>query len=161
MNKIVGLEEDRIAKPHRPLPSGLISLEEAHMLYRCLLVCMWIAAFHCNTLVCTIAYTAAITIYNEGGFAAFASLKSVIGAFGLMCKCWGTTVTFGECAIYTDCPPKTILTCDSQRGRFAWQESPGDSHFRSHFFNYCKSLSSEQVKAKLIFSVIGARTGFP
>lgn len=113
VNKIVGLQEDRIAKPHRPLPSGLISLEDAHILYRCLLVYMWIAALYCNTLVCTIAYTAAITIYNEGGLAAFASLKSVIGAFGLMCQCWGTTVTFGERAIYADCLFKPILTCDS------------------------------------------------
>ncbi|KAJ5028369.1 UbiA prenyltransferase family [Bipolaris maydis] len=95
-NQILGLEEDRIAKPHRPLPSGLISLEDAHILYRCLLVCMWIAAFHCNTFVCTFAYTAAITIYNEGGLAAFSGLKNVIGAFGLMCMCWGTTVTFAN-----------------------------------------------------------------
>ncbi|EMD88375.1 hypothetical protein COCHEDRAFT_1158357 [Bipolaris maydis C5] len=57
---------------------------------------MWIAAFHCNTFVCTFAYTAAITIYNEGGLAAFSGLKNVIGAFGLMCMCWGTTVTFAN-----------------------------------------------------------------
>ncbi|EUC39538.1 hypothetical protein COCMIDRAFT_111292 [Bipolaris oryzae ATCC 44560] len=57
---------------------------------------MWIAALHCNTLVCTIAYTAAIMIYNEGGFAAFAILKNVVGAFGLMCECWGTAVTFSD-----------------------------------------------------------------
>jgi 4-hydroxybenzoate polyprenyltransferase len=90
------VEEDRIAKPHRPLPSGLISLHDARILYYCMFAWMWLAAFYFKTCLCTFVYTVAIVIYNEGGLAAIPGLKNIIGAVGLACYCWGTTIIFGK-----------------------------------------------------------------
>ena len=91
-----GVEEDRIAKPHRPLPAGRISLEDADTLYQGMFVCMWLAAIYSRTSTCTLVYTVAILIYNEGGLAAMPGLKNIIGAVGLACYCWGTTIIFGK-----------------------------------------------------------------
>ncbi|RDL31029.1 Integral membrane protein [Venustampulla echinocandica] len=87
-----GIEEDRIAKPHRPLPSGRISPAQATLLYYVLFLLMWVAAIHTNTTTCTLVYSVAIVIYNEGGLAAIPVVKNVIGAIGLACYCWGTTI---------------------------------------------------------------------
>ncbi|KAL8882013.1 MAG: hypothetical protein Q9192_007668 [Flavoplaca navasiana] len=99
-NQINGIEEDRIAKPHRPLPSGDISLKEANKLYYGLFALMWVGGFYTRTLACTLTYSVAIVIYNEGGLAAIPVVKNVIGAIGLACYCWGTTITLGMVAIY-------------------------------------------------------------
>ncbi|KAI4172113.1 MAG: hypothetical protein LQ343_003761 [Gyalolechia ehrenbergii] len=88
---IIGVEEDRLAKPHRPLPSGGISPENATVLYYVLFALMWAAALYAETIPCTLAYSAAIVIYNEGGLAAIPVVKNVLGAIGLSCYCWGTT----------------------------------------------------------------------
>jgi hypothetical protein len=56
---------------------------------------MWIAAIHTNTIVCTLVYSIAIVIYNEGGLAAIPVVKNIIGAIGLSCYCWGTTIILG------------------------------------------------------------------
>ncbi|KAE8366425.1 UbiA prenyltransferase family [Aspergillus caelatus] len=81
-----------MAKPHRPLPSGMISLESATILYYVLFTLMWVAALYTNTIPCTLTYSVAILIYNEGGLAAVPVVKNVIGAVGLACYCWGTTI---------------------------------------------------------------------
>ncbi|KAK2051400.1 hypothetical protein LY76DRAFT_528655 [Colletotrichum caudatum] len=69
-NQIDGVEEDRISKPHRPLPSGRLSEEEARVLYHVLFASMWAAALYNKTVPCTLTYTIAIVMYNEGGLAA-------------------------------------------------------------------------------------------
>ncbi|USP76384.1 hypothetical protein yc1106_03658 [Curvularia clavata] len=33
-------------------------------------------------------------VYNEGGVATIPGLKNLLGAIGIMCFCWGTTITF-------------------------------------------------------------------
>ncbi|KAK3326649.1 UbiA prenyltransferase family [Apodospora peruviana] len=91
-NQIDGIEEDRLAKPHRPLPSGRISPASARTLYHVLFALMWAGALSTGTVVCTLAYSVAIVVYNEGGLAAVPVVKNVIGAVGLACYCWGTTV---------------------------------------------------------------------
>ncbi|EXU98497.1 4-hydroxybenzoate polyprenyltransferase domain protein [Metarhizium robertsii] len=91
-NQIDGVEEDRIAKSHRPLPSGRISPENAAVLYYVLFALMWAAALTMKTIPCTLTYSVAILIYNEGGLAAIPVVKNVIGAIGLACYCWGTTI---------------------------------------------------------------------
>ncbi|KAE8149042.1 hypothetical protein BDV25DRAFT_130707 [Aspergillus avenaceus] len=73
---IDGVEEDRMAKPHRPLPSGMISLESATILYYVLFTLMWVAALYTNTIPCTLTYSVAILIYNEGGLAAVPVVKN-------------------------------------------------------------------------------------
>jgi hypothetical protein len=56
---------------------------------------MWIAAIHINTIRCTLVYSIAIVVYNEGGLAAIPVVKNFIGAIGLGCYCWGTTIILG------------------------------------------------------------------
>lgn len=56
---------------------------------------MWLAAFSEKTIPCTLTYSVAILIYNEGGLAAIPVVKNVIGAIGLACYCWGTTIILG------------------------------------------------------------------
>ena len=46
-------------------------------------------------MACTLTYSVAIVIYNEGGLAAIPVVKNVIGALGLACYCWGTTIILG------------------------------------------------------------------
>ena len=53
---------------------------------------MWVAAFYTKTVPCTLTYSVAIVIYNEGGLAAIPVVKNIIGAIGLACYCWGTTI---------------------------------------------------------------------
>ncbi|KAL9046089.1 MAG: hypothetical protein Q9206_007168, partial [Seirophora lacunosa] len=90
--QINGVEEDRLAKPHRPIPSGRISPRAATLLYRVLFAAMWAAAVRAKTIPCTLTYSVAIVVYNEGGWAAVPVVKNVLGAVGLACYCWGTTV---------------------------------------------------------------------
>jgi hypothetical protein len=66
------------------------------MLYCYMFVCMWFAAFYFKTCLCTFIYTVAIVIYNEGELAAIPGVKNIIGAVGLTCYCWGTTIIFGK-----------------------------------------------------------------
>ncbi|KAE9984140.1 hypothetical protein BLS_003038 [Venturia inaequalis] len=49
-NQIDGVEEDRIAKPYRPLPAGRITLEDAQALYYCLFGLMLLSGISLNTL---------------------------------------------------------------------------------------------------------------
>ncbi|KAH1517061.1 hypothetical protein KXX29_008616 [Aspergillus fumigatus] len=93
-NQIDGIDEDSIAKPHRPLPSGRITPGQATLLYRVLFFLMWVAAVYTNTISCTLVYSIAIVVYNEGGLAAIPVVKNLIGAIGLGCYCWGTTIIF-------------------------------------------------------------------
>ncbi|RYP77979.1 hypothetical protein DL771_000838 [Monosporascus sp. 5C6A] len=95
-NQIDGIDEDRIAKPHRPLPSGRITPGQATILYYVLFLLMWIAAIHTNTITCTLIYSVAIVVYNEGGLAAIMVVKNTIGAIGLGCYCWGTTIILDD-----------------------------------------------------------------
>ncbi|EAU29593.1 predicted protein [Aspergillus terreus NIH2624] len=75
-NQIDGVEEDRLAKAHRPLPSGRISLGRAWVLYVMLFALMWAVSVHARTVKCTFAYTVAIVAYNEGGLAKVPIVKN-------------------------------------------------------------------------------------
>ncbi|KAK8009258.1 hypothetical protein PG991_011809 [Apiospora marii] len=86
-----GIEEDRMAKPYRPLPSGRITVGQATLLHRVSFLLMWVAAFQANTLACTLVYSIAIMSYNEGGLSELAVPRNLVGAVGIGCYCWGTT----------------------------------------------------------------------
>lgn len=77
------------------MPSGRITPGQATLLYRVLFFLMWVAAVYTNTISCTLVYSIAIVVYNEGGLAAIPVVKNLIGAIGLGCYCWGTTIIFG------------------------------------------------------------------
>lgn len=67
------------------------------MLYRTLFVLMWAVSLFTKTEWCTLVYSVAILVYNEGGLVRYCVLKNILGAIGLGCYCWGTTVILGRC----------------------------------------------------------------
>lgn len=56
---------------------------------------MWAAAICTRTILCTLVYSVAILVYNEGGFAKTPIFKNLLGAIGLTCYCWGATIILG------------------------------------------------------------------
>lgn len=63
---------------------------------------MWVAALYAKTMSCTLVYSVAIITYNEGGLAAIPVVKNVVGAIGLACYCWGTTIILGKLSNHLD-----------------------------------------------------------
>ncbi|KAL1730363.1 UbiA prenyltransferase family [Schizophyllum commune] len=95
-NQTVGLEEDRISKPFRPIVSGRISLEAAHRLHITLVILSLIMSAVYGGLAPSIIHLIAISSYNQGGLARFWALKSPVGALGYTCLCWGVTLMFED-----------------------------------------------------------------
>lgn len=73
----------------------MITPEDASKLYYVLFTLMWASALYAHTIPCTMTYSVAILVYNEGGMAAVPVVKNFLGAVGLTCYCWGTTVILG------------------------------------------------------------------
>jgi 4-hydroxybenzoate polyprenyltransferase len=92
---MIGLEEDRLSKPNRPIVSGRISLAEAQNLYLAVGVFAFIQSAYHGLVPCCIVYMLAIYLYNEGGLSRNWFMKSLLGAIGYICYCWGTTVILG------------------------------------------------------------------
>ncbi|KAJ7126383.1 UbiA prenyltransferase family [Mycena crocata] len=93
-NQMIGVEEDRLAKPNRPIVSGRISMDAAQTLYLVLGVISVLYSVYHHVLLCSIVYMVAIYCYNEGGMSRNWFLKSLLGAMGYVCYCWGTTIIF-------------------------------------------------------------------
>lgn len=96
MNQVTGIEEDKISKPHRPIPSGRISPSSARALYVCVVTAALLGSARHGIAPLSIAYVLAITVYNEGGLARFWFLKSALGGLGYVTFCWGTAICFGN-----------------------------------------------------------------
>ncbi|KAJ7693962.1 UbiA prenyltransferase family-domain-containing protein [Mycena rosella] len=92
--EMIGLEEDRLSKPNRPIVSGRISLESAKILYLCVGALSFLYSVYHRVVLCSAIYMVAIYCYNERGMAGNWFLKSFLGSFGYMCYCWGTTIIF-------------------------------------------------------------------
>jgi hypothetical protein len=93
--QIIGIEEDKLCKPHRPFPSGRISLKHGEFLYHLVVaLCITISIYHGLTAV-SLVYMLAIWLYNEGGLSMHPIPKNPLGAIGYMCYCWGTTYIIG------------------------------------------------------------------
>ncbi|KAJ6454080.1 UbiA prenyltransferase family-domain-containing protein [Mycena vitilis] len=84
-NQIIGLEEDRLSKPNRPIVAGRLSVAAAQNLYLAV-GALSFAWTPCNMVT--------IYCYNEGGISRHWFLKSFLGSIGYVCYCWGTTVIF-------------------------------------------------------------------
>lgn len=78
------------------------------MLYYCLYALMVVAGFSLNTVPCTLVYSVAILVYNEGGLATNPVLKNIIGALSLACYPWGTIIIMGK-----DFTPKLLTRANS------------------------------------------------
>jgi 4-hydroxybenzoate polyprenyltransferase len=94
--QMIGVEEDRLAKPNRPIVSGRISLEAAQRLYFAVGTIAVLYSIYQRLLLCSTIYMVAIYCYNEGNMARNWFLKSLLGAIGYVCYCWGTTIIFGN-----------------------------------------------------------------
>ncbi|KAJ7682323.1 UbiA prenyltransferase family-domain-containing protein [Mycena polygramma] len=93
-NQIVGLEEDRLSKPNRPIVSGRISPDAAQTLYLVVGTVSVLYSVYHQLVLCSTIYMVAICCYNEGGMSHNWFLKSFLGSVGYVCYCWGTTIIF-------------------------------------------------------------------
>ncbi|KAJ7711854.1 hypothetical protein B0H14DRAFT_2414475 [Mycena olivaceomarginata] len=63
--EIIGLEEDKLSKPSRPLVSGRLTVQKAHKIYLLLIVLSpWNSASH-GILACSILHLVSMFAYNE------------------------------------------------------------------------------------------------
>ncbi|KAJ7513187.1 UbiA prenyltransferase family [Mycena galericulata] len=93
-NQIIGLEEDKLSKPTRPLVSGRLTVQTAQKIYWALIVLsLWNSTTH-GILACSILHLISMFAYNEAGLSQYWALKSFIGSMGYVCYCWGMTVIF-------------------------------------------------------------------
>ncbi|KAJ6460812.1 UbiA prenyltransferase family-domain-containing protein [Mycena vitilis] len=93
-NQIIGLEEDRLSKPNRPVVSGRISPDAAQKLYIFVGAIAVVYSVYHQLVLCSTIYMVAIWCYNEVGMSRNWFLKSFLGAVGYVCYCWGTTIIF-------------------------------------------------------------------
>ncbi|KAL1686828.1 UbiA prenyltransferase family [Schizophyllum commune] len=93
-NQLLGLQEDRLSKPHRPLPAGRITPEATRILHFAFVAASFALSAYRGLLPCSALYFAATYAYNEGGLATIGVLKSALSAVGYVCYGWGMTVCF-------------------------------------------------------------------
>ncbi|KAJ7222191.1 UbiA prenyltransferase family-domain-containing protein [Mycena pura] len=93
-NQIVGVEEDRLSKPYRPVAAGRLCVSAAQRLYVVVGVCAFAWSVYLGLALCSAVYMVAIYCYNEGGMSRHWFLKSFLGSIGYVCYCWGTTTIF-------------------------------------------------------------------
>ncbi|KAL1667393.1 UbiA prenyltransferase family-domain-containing protein [Schizophyllum commune] len=94
--EVTDIEEDKLEKPHRPIPSGRISPSSARALYAGVVAAaLLLSARHGITWV-TVVFVVAITVYNEGGLARFWYFKSGLASLGYACFISGPAVCFSQ-----------------------------------------------------------------
>ncbi|KAI5890171.1 uncharacterized protein SCHCODRAFT_02507178 [Schizophyllum commune H4-8] len=109
--EIVGLEEDRISKPFRPLVAGRISLDGANRLYNTFVVLSLLMSAWYGGITASLIHLASMTVYNQGGLASNWFLKSAIGALGTSCYCWGVTLMMNDGKPLSDTARLAITLC--------------------------------------------------
>ncbi|KAL1756676.1 UbiA prenyltransferase family-domain-containing protein [Schizophyllum commune] len=109
--EIVGLEEDRIAKPFRPIVAGRISLDGANRLYNAFVVLSLVMSAWYGGITASLIHLASMTVYNQGGLASNWFLKSAIGALGTSCYCWGVTLMMNDGKPLSDTARLAITLC--------------------------------------------------
>ncbi|KAI5890666.1 uncharacterized protein SCHCODRAFT_01033891 [Schizophyllum commune H4-8] len=91
---IIGVEEDRLVKPDRPIASGRITLDNAIHLHRGIVVVLLFFSARRHTLPLSTVYVLGTTVYNDGHLSRFWALKSIMTGFGIMMCSWGAAVCF-------------------------------------------------------------------
>ena len=122
---MIGVEEDKLCKPYRPIPSGRISLEQGQSLYLVVVaLCVALSVYNGLTIV-SLIYMPAIWLYNEVGLSMHPIPKNLLGAIGYMCYCWGTTYIIGKCL-----SPSSSLLVDIAvlRSSSAYEQYVNDSY---------------------------------
>ncbi|KAL1669717.1 UbiA prenyltransferase family-domain-containing protein [Schizophyllum commune] len=93
---IIGVEEDCLVKPHQPIVSGSITLDNAVLLHRGIVVASLCFSATQQTLPLSIVYVLGTTAYNDGHLSHFWLLKSLMTGFGIVMCSWGTAVCFAD-----------------------------------------------------------------
>lgn len=78
-NQISGIEEDRINKPERPLPSAVISMEAAALRWLVTSVLFLMLGAALDVLLWTLVWLAVTILHNFGRFSNHWSTKNVLG----------------------------------------------------------------------------------
>ncbi|KAL1700387.1 UbiA prenyltransferase family, partial [Schizophyllum commune] len=95
-NQIIGLDEDRLSKPHRPIAAGRISLQAAQILHLLFSCSSLLLSARYGLLPHSAVYLACAAAYNDGNLARFWASKSAMIGIGLGICCWGTVVCFNQ-----------------------------------------------------------------
>ncbi|KAL1724092.1 hypothetical protein EV715DRAFT_269385 [Schizophyllum commune] len=93
---IVGVVEDRLVKPNRPIASGRITVESAVLVHRGTVVALLCFSARQHTLPLSIVYVMGTTGYNDGHLSRFWALKSIMTGFGIAMCSWGAAVCFSN-----------------------------------------------------------------
>ncbi|KAL1672707.1 UbiA prenyltransferase family-domain-containing protein [Schizophyllum commune] len=93
---IIGLDEDRLSKPHRPIAAGRISLQAAQILHLLFSCSSLLLSARYGLLPHSAVYLACAAAYNDGNLARFWASKSAMIGIGLGICCWGTVVCFNQ-----------------------------------------------------------------
>ncbi|KAL1704938.1 hypothetical protein EV121DRAFT_204800, partial [Schizophyllum commune] len=132
---IIGVEEDRLVKPHRPIVSGSITLDNAVLLHHGIVVASLCFSATQQTFPLSIVYVLGTTAYNNGHLSRFWLLKSLMTGFGIVTCSWGTAVCFGDS--YISYRPFTLSTyrympktSATASGTSSSVEKPSPSHYR-------------------------------
>ncbi len=86
VNQMVGLEEDRLNKPDRPLVRGLISLHGAWLRWLIGMILFALAGWAFQVLEWTLLWMAVVFLHNNGGWAKHWTGKHVSMALGIVAQ---------------------------------------------------------------------------
>ncbi|KAL1738900.1 UbiA prenyltransferase family-domain-containing protein [Schizophyllum fasciatum] len=103
--EVTGVEEDKLQKPHRPIPSGRIAQSQARTLYICVIIAALAMSARHGIACVTVIFIGAITVYNEGCLARFWYFKSGLALLGYAWFCSGTAICFND---DRPLPPRTL-----------------------------------------------------
>ncbi|KAL1751273.1 UbiA prenyltransferase family-domain-containing protein [Schizophyllum commune] len=92
--KIIGLEEDRLSKPHRPIAAGRISVQTSQRLHIVLTVASLLVSMRRGLLVHSASFFVLITMYNDGNLSSSWIMKSGIIAVCIGILCSGVVACF-------------------------------------------------------------------
>ncbi|KAI4518849.1 hypothetical protein K525DRAFT_363023 [Schizophyllum commune Loenen D] len=135
--EIVGLEEDRISKPFRPIVAGRISMDGANRLYNAFVVLSLVMSAWYGGITASLIHLASMTVYNQGGLASNWFLKSAIGALGTSCYCWGVALMMNDGKSPSDTARLAITLC---------------------FFNFLTTGHAQDFRDRAGDAAIGRRT---
>ena len=85
-----------MAKPHRPIAAGRISLQAAQILHLLFSCSSLLLSARYGLLPHSAVYLACAAAYNDGNLARFWASKSAMIGIGLGICCWGTVVCFSK-----------------------------------------------------------------
>ncbi|KAL1742858.1 hypothetical protein HDZ31DRAFT_2151, partial [Schizophyllum fasciatum] len=92
--QIIGVEEDRLSKPHRPISAGRINLKSSQHLHLFFVTASLIDSMRHGLFVQSTVFFILITAYNEGQLSKYWPTKSGIIAVCIGILCWGVAACF-------------------------------------------------------------------